>query len=174
MALIVEDGTGLSTAESYISVSYANTYHTERGNSTWTGSDTLKEQALRRASQYLTHNFTWLGLPYNGRTQALAWPRKGVVDAEGYDIEETELPYEVKYACAEIALRELVTPGTMSPDVTVADKVKSETVGPLSVEYALPNMQPQSSIPVLTAVMALIAPYVFPGSGNGLSGSVSR
>ena len=35
MALEVEDGTGKSTAESYISVADATTYHTARGNSTW-------------------------------------------------------------------------------------------------------------------------------------------
>ena len=36
MALIVEDGTGLANAESYVSVADATTYHTNYGNTAWT------------------------------------------------------------------------------------------------------------------------------------------
>ena len=35
MAIVCEDGTGLSTAETYITVADATTYHTARGNSAW-------------------------------------------------------------------------------------------------------------------------------------------
>ena len=35
MSLIVEDGTGLAGAESYVSVTDADTYHDKRGNTAW-------------------------------------------------------------------------------------------------------------------------------------------
>jgi len=35
MSIVIEDGTGLSTAEAYISVADAVIYHTARGNSSW-------------------------------------------------------------------------------------------------------------------------------------------
>ena len=46
MTLIVEDGTGLANAESYVSVADATTYHANIGNTAWAAitSDATKEQ----------------------------------------------------------------------------------------------------------------------------------
>ena len=74
MALVVEDGTGLSTAESYISVADADTYHSDRGNALWTGTDAVKEEALRQATEYLDATYDWKG-SISLTTQALNWPR---------------------------------------------------------------------------------------------------
>lgn len=35
MALVVEDGTGINGAESYVTLEYLNAYHSARGNSKW-------------------------------------------------------------------------------------------------------------------------------------------
>ena len=35
MALVVEDGTGIDGAESYVTLEYLNAYHLARGNSKW-------------------------------------------------------------------------------------------------------------------------------------------
>ena len=65
MSLIVEDATGLSTAESYLSVANADTYHASyTGSTAWSGASTgTKERALRRATQYLdsVYGGRWLG-----------------------------------------------------------------------------------------------------------------
>jgi hypothetical protein len=54
MALITETGAGLANAESLISVADADTYHSGVGNTDWAAlSVTDKEQALRRATQYM-------------------------------------------------------------------------------------------------------------------------
>lgn len=174
MALIVEDGTGLSTAESFVSVANADTYHDGRGNTDWTDANTTqKEEALRRASSYLTDRYRWQGLPYNGRTQALAWPRKGILDEEGYDVDETEIPEEVKRATYELALLELGTPGYLSPVVVVSDKVKREKVGSLEVEYVTASVSPMASQPVILIVDALIGQFLCMG-GSALSGETFR
>ena len=43
MALIVEDGTGKATANSYVSLAVADAYFLLRGNADWAGPDTEKE-----------------------------------------------------------------------------------------------------------------------------------
>ena len=58
MALIVEDGTGLEDADSYISLAEANAYATNYGLTNWNAEadDTVKEVALRLATQFIDLN----------------------------------------------------------------------------------------------------------------------
>lgn len=140
MALVVEDGSGVANAESYLSAADADTYHTARANTAWTGTTDAKEAALRRATTYLDARFAtrWPGVRTNGRSQGLMWPRIDATDAEGNDIGSDEIPVEVLNALAEAALRELSDPGSLSPDVTnsAGGAVIREKVGPLEVEYS--------------------------------------
>lgn len=53
MALITEDGTGLSTAESYIDVAWFKAYCDAHGHSYAGKTDPQIEQALRRATAWL-------------------------------------------------------------------------------------------------------------------------
>lgn len=138
MTLIVEDGTGLSTAESYISVADADAYHTSRGNTGWTGTEAAKEAALRRSTDWMvaTYRNGWKGVRC-ASTQALDWPRYDVElnDVSGgptsYLLPSNEVPLEVRRACAEMALRALTT--NLRPDQGRIQK--SATVGPVSVVY---------------------------------------
>jgi hypothetical protein len=138
MAIVVEDGTGLSTAESYITVAYADDYHSDRAQTTWDGSDEDKEAALRRALAYLDGRYgpRFNGLRKLGRDQALMWPRVGATDSEGWVIDSDVIPPELKRAQAEAALRELEEPGFLAPDVSTAGSVTMvrEKVGPLETE----------------------------------------
>lgn len=131
MSIVVEDGTGLSNAESYISVAEANTYHTNRGNSSWTGTDAVKEAALRKATQYLDVTYVWNG-DIKSTTQSLNWPRDNVVDNQGRDLEDS-VPQKIKDATAELAV------ASLSADLLTvtsnSDYVKREKVGELEIEY---------------------------------------
>lgn len=133
MALVVEDGTGRVDAESYLSVAEADAYHTNHGNSTWSGAAAVKEAALRRATRYLDGHYRarWKGFK-RLRTQALEWPRYEVYDLSGYDIDSDSVPQAVKNALAEAALRELTDANSLQPDLSRV--VQSETVqaGPVS------------------------------------------
>jgi hypothetical protein len=174
MSLVVEDGTGLSNADALISVAFADSYHTANGNSTWTGDDSLKEQAIRRATAFISSGYAWAGYRTRGRKQSLAWPRAGVVDREGYAILIDEIPVEVKNAVAEIALRELVSPGAMNPDFIAASVVKREQVGSLSVEYANSFISAESQRPVLMAVADMISQFLCGGGSSSLVGEAYR
>lgn len=158
MALEVEDGTGKSNAEAYISAADADTYHTNRGNTDWTGSG--KEAALRKATDYMTQRYTnrWKGCRVTS-TQALDWPRH-TVTKHGFAVDSDEVPVEVQRACAELALK-VVNGTVLAPDLTQA--VTKEQVGPLVTEY-LPGGDPS---PVFQAIDMMLAPLL-EGSSNSV------
>ena len=124
MALIVEDGTSLPNADSYLSVVAADAYHAAMGNAVWQPLPAAdKEAALRRATQYLDTRYRWRGEPLT-TTQALAWPRT----AAQWPVRR------LQDATAELALR-AAEQGSLYADEGAA-AVKSETVGSISVTYA--------------------------------------
>lgn len=173
MALTVETGSGSATSDALVALADADEYHAAQGNATWTGEDADKETAIRRATGVL-NGYSWQGYRTNGRNQSLAWPRAGVVDREGYGIDSDEIPQEIKDACCELALRELVTPGTLTPDLIAGDSVKREKVGPLEVEYASPSMSLSDARLQVSIVGPLISQFLKIGSGSSLAGSSYR
>lgn len=173
MALTVETGTGSASSDAIVSLAAADTYHAAQGNATWTGADADKETAIRRATGVL-NGYAWQGLRTYGRDQALAWPRVNVLDREGYVIGKNEIPQEIVDACCELALRELVTPGTLTPDLIPGDAVKREKVGPLEVEYAAPAMSVSAARTQVSIIGPLIEQFLAIGSGTMLAGSSYR
>jgi hypothetical protein len=132
MAIVVEDGTGLSNAESYVTVAFCDTYFSDRGDATWTGTDAEKEEALRKATEYLDVTYTWIG-SIKVDTQALGWPRDGAWDKEGRSLEDI-VPLGVERATAEAALKALSA--SLLADTTNSDFVTKEKVDVIEVEYA--------------------------------------
>ncbi len=136
MSLIVEDGTGLATAESYISVVNATTYHSNRGNAAWAAlaSDAVREQYLRQATDYMVQAYRELWKGYRLlAAQALDWPRQDVCYDELLNayVANNVVPTEVKNACASLALT--AASGALAPDL--GRGVLSEQIGPISVTY---------------------------------------
>lgn len=153
MTIIVEDGTGLTTAETYVSVAVADDYHTAMGNTGWTGTDAAKEIALRRAAQYIDTRYTYRGTRVN-LNQALEWPRSSY-ETDGR-AESWPVP-NLKAACCEAALRALSD--TLTADVST-DQVIEETVGPITVRYAAKSGQTRYPV-----VDDLLRKYVLAGAG---------
>jgi hypothetical protein len=175
MAIVVETGAGLSNADALASVAFCDSYHLARLNSTWVGSDEEKESAIRRATMYLSDSVTWSGIRTKGRDQALAWPRASTFDKEGFGIDTDIIPIEIKNACAELALQELVSPGSMTPTVTISATRKREKIGAIEVEYANASLPASSRVPAMLRVQALIAPFIDGASGaSSLVGSSYR
>jgi hypothetical protein len=131
--LIVEDGTGKADAESYASVAAADLYHSLRRNAVWaTYGVAVKEAALRKATEWLDSEFSGLWQGWRSHaTQALAWPRSGVV-IDGVAVAYNALPAALTRATCELSLRAAIGPLT----IDVGAQVTSKTVGPISVTYA--------------------------------------
>lgn len=134
MALVVEDGTGLPNAESYISVADADTYHGGLATSDeWTALTVLqKEAALRLATSYMDGAYRWKGSIVRA-TQALDWPRQDVVDDEGRQIAENAVPIAVREACAELALQNHRQ--ALNQSTTLSGVVRRQRVGPIEREF---------------------------------------
>lgn len=164
MTLIVENGTGMADAESYISVADADTYHSKLGNATWAVlTTTVKEQLLRKATNYMIEAYrtAWAGYRKND-TQALDFPRINVprLDTGVYNYyDEDSVPKEVKDACCEFAFK--ANSSVLSADI---DRLtKREKVGVLEVEY---DNNKGSPVKRYVAMDNLLAPLLNPLSGS--------
>jgi len=167
MALIVEDGTVVVGAESYLTVSAADTYHANRGNTAWTDLDTpVKEQSLRKATDFMVQNYRtrWAGYRFNV-SQPLDWPRAWVPIRDvpsGYGafsafVSNIIVPDAVKNACAELALK--AATAELAPDLSQV--VTREKIGPIEVDYQPYSPQQKRYV----AIDGMLALLLLPGSG---------
>lgn len=129
MALTVEDGTGLESAESYISVAELTAYWSARGV-TLSDGDTALENACRKAFDYLNSKWRFKGARLTA-DQAGEFPRSDLLDWSYFAVEG--IPKRLKNAACELASRALTE--DLSPDNDKTGTIKSESVGPISVTY---------------------------------------
>lgn len=157
MAFVVEDGTGLANANALCSVAEADAYHTERGVAAWAGSDTVKQQALVRATDFFEGRW---GSRLKGErtlaTQALSFPRL-YIDADGV------VPAKIKCAIAEYALRTisgmpLDADPTRDASGQSVKRIKEAIDGAVSVETEF--FGSTSSAPSYPAADAFVRDYL--------------
>lgn len=135
MALIVEDGTGMTDAESVMSVTDLDTYHTKWGNAGWTGTEAEKEAAARKGNRYMQGQFERrLSGIRKREVQALPYPRSNANYSDGRYIPEGTIPREWKEGVAEASLRARL--GTLPEDQDAQGAWLSElTVDVISLTY---------------------------------------
>lgn len=142
--IVVEDGTGVSGANSFVTEAEATTYCTLMGDTTWAAATSVnREAALARAGRYL-NGLSWLGRKVSF-SNSMCWPRREVPNPDYPEDSGTQddpylaittIPQQVKDAQCEAALRELATKDSLSPDLARGGAVQSEKVGDLEVTYA--------------------------------------
>ena len=154
MAIIVENGSGVSGANSYITVSGVGVYASKYGYTTWdTDGDgvartsTAKEQALMRAMRYI-EGLNWKGTTYS-QSQALQFPRSGMLDRDGREILENVVPQVVVDALCEACM--ICLPESeidLQPNINRDNYVNYEQVtGAVTVSYTMKGpIIPRSSI----------------------------
>lgn len=129
MALTVEDGTGKTDSDSYVSVTDATTYAAARGI-TLSGDTAAIEVNIIKAMDYIeSQNFK--GFKFTDE-QALQWPR-GDVHIDGYFIDADEIPTQLINA-----LNETVIVENQGSEIlpTSERETKREKVDVIEVEYA--------------------------------------
>lgn len=105
MPLVVEDGSGRTDANSYISVEDANKYFQDLPNAAWGGkTDEQKGAALIRATRFLDGRYgdRWVGVASTG-AQALGWPRDDIPDQQGDTQGRFVLPKALLDVTCEVA-----------------------------------------------------------------------
>lgn len=148
MALEVEDGTGKSNADSYVSAADATTYHAAYGNAAWAAlTDASKEVALRKATRYIDTHYKFRGTKKLS-TQALEWPR---YDYATDDIDETWPPLRLKNACCELAFLSL----TNDLYAVQSDRaITEQTVGPITQKFSSPQFGGQVRFVIVDDMLA--------------------
>lgn len=174
VTLVVEDGTGRSDANAIVSLAEFKSYCGDRGLAYSSYADEALNEAIVRASAFFANAFIYQGQKVNRRAQTMPFPRYAVSDREGWPVLPTEIPPELKQACSEVTLREAAEPGSMNPDVVMADKIRTLKAGSVSIDYANVQTSPISSRPTLLIVNDLIWPFLETGSGNFVSGKSYR
>lgn len=135
MTLVVQDDTGtVSGANGYISVAEFKTYHDDRANDYSAAvDDAAIGVAIVKATDYLDQRFAFVGRRRTGREQTTEWPRTNAYDRDGFYV--SNIPTELKEACAEYALRAIAAALNPDPDADATGRAvqsKSESVGPIS------------------------------------------
>jgi len=131
MTLIVETGSIVAGANSYVTDAEYTTYATSRGNTVGTTVE-AREAELLNAMDYLESYRDKLKGAKVTRDQPLQWPRYDVF-IDGYQTDSNEIPVELKRAQMELAF--IVAGGTeLTPSGTFTN-VQSESLGSLSVSY---------------------------------------
>ena len=127
MALVV--GTN-----SYINVTDANTYFEHMIHAAlWNdASDDTKTSALVSATSSLDRQ-DWLGEKFDVG-QTLDFPRSGLTDAEGNEVDETTVPQEVLDATCEYALG-LIGDTELASEANTGNNFKKLVAGSAEVEY---------------------------------------
>lgn len=161
MPLVIENGSLVAGANSYVSVAEARAYAAARA-STFPADDTEAEAALIVAMDYLEgFRDQFKGKKVDPATQALQWPRTGV-QIDGWDVPADHIPKELKAAQMQLAVESAA--GTDLMPTGDGREVIREKVDVLETEYA-PGAggAPQ---PVLAKVRALLAPLLSAGFGG--------
>lgn len=159
----------------YGTLTDANTYHADRGNAAWAAAtESARNAALIRATDYIDGRYRYplplgrwqsafVGERTAGRAQDREWPRVDAVDYEGNDVPSDSVPIEIERATYEAALREVVTPGSLSPDFVASQQTKREKVDVIEVEYfdrtEGANGSPPNR-PIIPAIDELVAPLL--------------
>lgn len=166
MPLIVEDGTGLADADSYISLVDARTVADNYGY-TLPDDDTEADRALRQGVGYVDLSESSLTGERLTTTQALAWPRSGAYKCLGntrIDVMPNSVPSDIQRA--QVVAASEYGAGNNPRGNQTGQTVTQETVGPITVKYA--DDGGSGSTYVVTEANDLLKPYKCGSTGLGL------
>lgn len=137
MAFVVEDGTGLEDATSYVDLDYGTTYaesfFSEDDYDTWSNaSDSELERTLNRATQYIDRTYVFLG-EKKTYAQSLQFPRDYLYDFKGDAI--TDIPNALKQAVCLVAIR-LLNGVELDPDLARGGRIVREKIDVIDITYS--------------------------------------
>lgn len=153
--IIVEDGSNVANANSFVSITEVRDYCTARGATLPNQDDDLAIFVIK-ACDYLEAQANRFQGNVANEGQALQWPRTGVyVGSSETELASNVIPKQLKSAqcSAVLALNEGVD---IMPNYSASNFVTEETVGPITTKYADPTKV--GIVPTLTSVEALLQP----------------
>lgn len=130
MALIVEDGSIVEGANSYVSLDEADTYFETHPyySANWSDlNDDQKESFLIYATTTIENLFTWKGYASN-LAQPLGWPRVSVYNKYGTPLTDNVIPNNLKMAQMELAVNAAAGDSFATSSSAGLDEVKIDVI----------------------------------------------
>lgn len=153
MALVIEDGSVVSGANSYVTLAEFKAWADAR-DITYNADDNALEAQILRAMDYLERLF-FIGNKAN-ENQSLQWPRTEAL-IDGYYADATEIPKEVKTALYEATVVEAAGYSELENQ---SRKTLRERVGDIEVQYA-DNSENRTITPALQYALNRIVQPAF-------------
>lgn len=157
MAVVVENGTVVAAANSYITVATARDYATARGV-TLDPSDAVVEQLILHSMTYL-ESLRYVGARTAPDVQELSWPRYGAV-VDGREFLENQIPPNLIKAQCQIVMEQAQGVSLFKSQAAGAAQpfVKREKVSVIETEYATPKdgadeARATATMPVVDALL---------------------
>lgn len=130
MALIVEDGSIVEGANSYVTLDEADTYFETHPyySANWSElNDDQKESYLVYATNSAENLFTWKGYPVS-LAQSLGWPRVGAYDKYGIGYPDDSIPAKLKMGIMELAVASSSGDAFAAPSSAGLEEVKIDVI----------------------------------------------
>lgn len=145
---------GGANTTSYLSVERADEIASERlHSSSWSGlSDPQKESALMFASRLFTSRVSVCAGEVTSSDQALTFPRTGLYNRNGTEIDSAIIPIDVEYAVFEWALRLIPSDSSVESDISLQgiNKIKA---GPVELGFKESIVNSGSTVPANVLAM---------------------
>lgn len=172
MPFIVEDGTGVPGATSYISVEDADDIHSDAlYGDDWLSPDldeSRKQRALMGATRMLDDLWKWRGQKAT-TSQGLDWP---LVATDLYPDSIIRIfPDDIKRATAEVALWLIQNPPGSGGAPATTQTVEGAKLGPMEITFAVPSNPEPVAVDIFPVS---VARYLRKWGTMGSSGTVMR
>lgn len=154
MIIIVEDGTLVAGANSFVTVDEVRQYGEDRGSVMSVNNDDISSHII------LSSDYLWqLDGKFKGskitETQGMPWPRSGVILADETEITENNIPTAIKRAQIELALYSYLGVNIIPIRTADSPEIKRKKVGPIEKEWFQ-----GSAVLSLPTVSSYLAPYM--------------
>lgn len=169
ISLIVEDGTCIEGANSYISLEDAEAYQRSRNREDWLAlTPNQKIATLIKATQYVDYMYVWKGRKKFVREQSLCFPRI-MIEIEGFEV--TGIPKQLKDAICEAAYygytSDLFTVHESETGVVKRDKSVVEGAVEKEIEYFSNSEKGVDYISKYAALDAILRGLYIPKNRKG-------
>lgn len=152
MALVIEDGSGVANANSFVTRAEFIAYAAARGVTV--ANEDASDVFAFNAMDWLRLNEATLCGVRAYVDQTLPYPRKGIVEGDTAPDYEYTIPAGIKEVQLQLML-EAKNGVVLTPSQSAQPQTKREKVGPIETEY----FEASSYLPDLPFVAALIAPF---------------
>lgn len=160
--IVLEDGSGVATANSYQTVQDFKDYFDCIGVE-YDATDAEITTSLIAAAKLLEYCYTYYGeISFPDTPQALLWPRTGLCDRRGLVIAANTIPVEIKEAQNELARSNLQARLAFSDNPTNQGAVKRNKLDVLEQEFFSPGSEVDVTVSktVMDYVRKILQPYI--------------